>query len=557
MPSQSYKAVRNSFTWQIPEFFNFGVDVVDRWAKEADGPALIWENHAGESAVYRFSDIARLTDRLAGALRARGITRGDRVIILLPRIPAWPISMVAVLKIGAVPIPCVEMLTVDDLAFRIENSGARGVICCAPQVPKLAGIAGHLPARLAVGGAPGWDDFDRTIEDADDQFQAATVAANEPAVMYYTSGSTGHPKGVVHAARALYAWRGSAKFWLDLSPADRIWCTADTGWSKAGTSILFGPWSLGASAFLFDGRFVPAERLKLLAKHRITVYCAPATEFFRVLDEKLDEFDLRALRRTVSAGEAVNPGLAERWERATGLKIAEAYGQTETLMLAINMVGEPIKYGSMGLSAPGCDVDIVDVCGSRCADGQEGVIALRLPNPQLMLGYWKDEERTNACILKGPEGPWHLTGDRGRRDVDGYLWFTGRDDDLINSAGYRIGPMEVEDVLLKHPAVQECAVVGVPDIERGEIVKAFVVLRASHVGSVPLAMELQAHAKALTAPYKYPRQIEFVDELPRTPNGKIQRRALRNRSVPAIGQESGAAPLAADGKKQSSIEERP
>jgi acyl-coenzyme A synthetase/AMP-(fatty) acid ligase len=531
MPSERYRSIRDAFTWQVPEHFNFGVDVVDRLAREADGLALIWENEAGNRATYRFSDIARLTDKLANALRALGIGKGDRVIVMLPRIPAWPITMVATLKIGAVPIPCIEMLTARDLAFRVEHSEARGVICRASQANKFEAVADRLPVRLAIGGAPSWDDFDQAIDAASDQLRPAVVAAEEPAVMYYTSGSTGHPKGVIHAARALYAWRVSAEHWLDLSHGDRIWCTADTGWSKAGTSILFGPWGQGACTFLYDGPFVPTERLRLLAKHRIEVYCAPGTELSRVLNEDVAAYDLGALRRTVSAGEAVNPVIAERWERATGSKVAEAYGQTETLMVALNIPGETIKYGSMGLPAPGSEVDVIDETGAKCGDDEEGVIAVRFPNPQLMIGYWRDDERTRACCVDGPEGRWYLTGDRARRDTDGYLWFAGRDDDLINSAGYRIGPMEVENALLEHPAVQECAVVGAPDDERGEIVKAFVVLRPAYEESRTLIAELQAHAKAVTAPYKYPRAIEFIDELPKTLTGKILRRALKDLEI--------------------------
>jgi acyl-coenzyme A synthetase/AMP-(fatty) acid ligase len=531
MSSQTYKEMHAAFSWQVPEFFNFGVDVVDRKAREADDLALIWENAAGDTAAYRFSDIARLTNKLANALRARGIKKGDRLIVMLPRIPAWPISMVAALKIGAVPIPCIEMLTAGDLAFRIEHSEARGVICRASQVSKFEGLTDGLAAKLAIGAAPGWDDFDAAIEAASEQLQPATMAAEDPAVMYYTSGSTGHPKGVVHAARGLYAWRVSARYWLDLSPDDRIWCTADTGWSKAGTSILFGPWSQGACAFMFDGPFVPIERLRLLAKHRITVYCAAATELFRIVNEDVTAFELGALRRTVSSGEAVNPVIAERWERATGLKIAEAYGQTESLMLVLSIPGESIHYGSMGLPSPGSDVDVIDEHGARCADGEEGTVALGVPNPQLMLGYWKDAERTDSCFIDGPAGRWYLTGDRAYRDPHGYMWFAGRHDDVINSAGYRIGPMEVENALLGHPAVQECAVVGSPDAERGEIVKAFIVLRPDYSESDALIAELQAHAKAVTAPYKYPRAIEFIRELPRTLTGKIRRRDLKELEI--------------------------
>jgi acyl-coenzyme A synthetase/AMP-(fatty) acid ligase len=349
------------------------------------------------------------------------------------------------------------------------------------------------------------------------------MAAEDPAMMYYTSGSTGHPKGVVHAARAIYAWRMSAKYWLDLNPGDRIWCTADTGWSKACTSVLIGPWSRGACTLMYDGAFVPKKRLELLAKHRINVYCAPGTELFRILDEDMASYDLAALRHTVTSGEAMSPIIGARWEKATGAKVFEAYGQTETLMTILNIPGEPIHYGSMGLPAPGCEIEVIDEAGARCADGVEGNVAMKTPNPQLMLGYWKDEEKTRSRFI----GDWYLTGDRAARDADGYFWFAGRDDDLINSAGYRIGPMEVENALLQHPSVQECAVVGWPDAERGEIVKGFVVLREGFEPSDALVADLQNHCKRVTAPYKYPRAIGFIDALPRTLTGKIRRRDLK------------------------------
>lgn len=529
MMPEGYSQIRDGFSWHVPDHFNFGIDVVDRLAREGDGLALIWENEAGKTETYRFSDIARLSNKLANALRERGIQKGDRIIIMLPRIPAWPISMIAALKIGAVPIPCVEMLTDRDIAFRLQNSEARAAICRATQVQKFD--ARQLAAQFAMGNADGWDDFDAVIQSASDKLDPALLGAEDPALMYYTSGSTGYPKGVVHAARALFAWRVSAEYWLGLGPGDRIWCTADTGWAKAGTSILFGPWSMGACTFLFDGPFVASERLRLLAKHRISVYCAPGTELFRVLDANPAAADLGALRQIVSAGEALNPVIAERWQRITPAKIAEAYGQTETLMLAITPVGQPAKFGSMGLPSPGSDVDVIDDEGRRCPNDVEGTVALRVPNPQFMVGYWRDERRTRSCLLPGPDGLWYLTGDRARRDADGYLWFAGRNDDLINSSGYRIGPMEVENALLEHPAVAECAVIGSPDEQRGEIVKAFIVLRPEHNASDALIAELQQHAKRLTAPYKYPRAIEFIDALPRTATGKIGRRALRDREI--------------------------
>ncbi len=526
-----YDALATEFRWNLPESFNFGTDVVDAWAAERDGLALIWENAAGDSAAYRYSDIARLSNRLASSLAAAGVGKGDRVIVMLPRIPQWQIAMVACLKIGAVAVPCIEMLTERDIAYRVENSGAVAAICRETEVAKFATSQDRLAVRIAIGAAPGWTAWSDAMAAGSDTFTAAHVGIEDPALMYYTSGSTGHPKGVLHASRALYVWRVQAYMWLDLAPDDRIWCTADTGWSKAGTSVIWGPWSCGACAFFYDGPYVPVERLRLLAKHKVTVFCASSTELLRLAGENTRDYDLSALRHTVSAGEAVNPVAAERWEKATGSKISEAYGQTEALMMILNYPSEPLRYGSMGRPQPGLDIDIVDDTGARQPAGTEGHIALKTPSPHLMLGYWQDPERTAACFVDGPEGKWYLSGDRGHRDADGYFWYGGRADDVINSSGYRIGPLEVENVLLEHPAVQECAVVGSPDPQRGEIVKAFVLLRTGYTGSAELANELQSHVKATTAPYKYPRAVVFVDEIPKTVTGKIRRRTLKDLEI--------------------------
>lgn len=516
--------------WSSTAPFNFGVDVVDRHAAAGVGEALIWEGADGRVETYSYVDMARLTSRFANVLRGLGVGGGDRVLVMLPRIPHWQVALVGALKMGAVPIPCIEMLTAKDLEYRVADSGAATVVCRGSEAGKLAGAEG-LRARIAIGGqpGPGWVGWDALMAQAADATHAAEVGAEDPATLYYTSGSTGLPKGVLHASRALRAWQVSAEHWLDLHPGDRIWCTADTGWSKAGTSILFGPWSQGACAFFYDGPFDPGRRLDLLQRHRITVYCAPATELARVAAvQETEPRDLSALRRTVSAGEAMTPAVLEQWERITGLRVAEAYGQTETLMTVLNRPGEPVRPGSMGRPSPGSDVNAVDAHGAFCAVGDEGDLALKAPNPQIMLGYWNDPGRTAACYREAPDGTrWFITGDRGFRDADGYLWYTGRSDDVIGSAGYRIGPLEIENALLEHAAVLECAVVGSPDPERGEIVKAFVVLRDGWDGSTALTAALQAHVKAVTAPYKYPRAIEFVDGLPRTATGKVRRRELK------------------------------
>ncbi|ALR19097.1 acyl-CoA synthetase [Sphingobium baderi] len=525
---RDYAATRANFRWNVPERFNFATDVVDRWAAENDGWALIWSNGSGEERRFRFSDISSAAARCASALAARGIVKGDRVLIMTPRIPEWQIAMVGCLRLGAVPIPSIEMLTHKDLNYRIDHAGVRGVICRGATAGKFDGLLDDVPARLAIDGAEGFDDWETALAAGDPTYPAAEMLSEDPAVLYYTSGSTGQPKGVLHAARALYAWRNSAEYWLDLGPDDVMWCTADVGWSKAGTSILFGPWSMGACSFFYDGPFDPAQRLELLARHRVSVYCAPATELFRVVDEDEARYDLSALRLTVSGGETLNPAVATKWRVRTGVPILEGYGQTETLMTLLNYPCMPVRDGSMGLPLPGLDLDVIDPEGQRLPAGTEGDIALRAPTPQMMLGYLDDPARTAECYVEGPAGRWFVTGDRGIRDADGYFYYRGRRDDVINSSGYRIGPSEVENALLEHPAVLECAVIGKPDPHRGEIVKAFVVPRQPPEDAEGLVRAIQEHVKAVTAPYKYPREVEFVTELPKTATGKIQRKALRD-----------------------------
>ena len=528
-----YEEARRAFSWDIPATFNFGSDVVDQWAASHDGPALIALNENDEAQRYAYSDISRLTNRFANVLRSSGVKPGDRVVIMFPRLPYWQIAMVGALKAGAVPIPCIEMLTAKDIAYRVEHSGAVAAATLARNVDKFDGLNDQLKTRISVGAVDGWTDYDEAMTSAAKVFDEATTPAEAPAIMYYTSGSTGLPKGVMHPSRSLYAWRTAGTYWLDLRPDDVIWCTADTGWSKAGTSILFGPWSCGACAFFYDGPFDARRRLQLIQEHKISIFCASNTELNRLLNEDIASFDLSSLRRTVTAGEALSPVVAEKWRNATGCEVAQAYGQTETLMSILTYPNLPAKPGAMGLAAPGVDVEIIDDDGALLPAGEVGNIAIGAPCPQIMSGYWRDDERTKDSYLRTQSGDWFVTGDLGRKDEDGYFFFEGRNDDIINSSGYRIGPLEVEDALMGHDAVQECAVIGIPDSERGEVVKAFIVLKSEVDDHGSLIQDLQSHVKSVTAPYKYPRKIEFVTELPKTLTGKIQRSVLR-----AIEQES-------------------
>jgi len=525
---QNYAETVRSFALAIPETFNFGKDVVDAQAARRDKPALIWCNSFGEERRFNFSDIRRLTNQLANLLKNKGLKKGDRVIVMLPRIPEWQIALVACMKIGAIPIPCIEMLTAKDVAFRVQNSGAIAAITTATNTHKFDSCS-SVAIRLSVQDTkdPAWTSLSLSAKESSD-FECAVLTAEEPALLFYTSGSSGQPKGVLHSTRGIYSWRLSAAWWQTLVEDDIKWCTADTGWAKAGTGILFGPWSQGSCVFFYDGKFDPRERLRLLAQYRITVFCAPATEFRHLVNESVDAYDLSALRLSVSAGETVNPEIVHQWQACSGSSLLDGYGQTETLMTVLNYPCLPVKAGSMGQPIPGTHFEILSEENTLLGPNQVGHLVMRLPNPQFMLGYWNDPVRTRQNIRSIHGVDYWLTGDLASRDLEGYLFYAGRSDDMISSAGYRIGPTEVENALIEHPAVTESAVVASPDPERGEIVKAFVVLHPSFAPSEELVKALQQHVQRHTAPYKYPRQIEFVASLPKNPSGKIMRRVLRD-----------------------------
>lgn len=529
-----YESEYPKFQWELPTTFNFGRDVIDAIALEdPDRLALIWCDEAGAEERYTYGEMSRLSNQVANLLAAHGVRRGDRVMVMLPRIPQWQMAMAGCLKLGAIPMPCIDMLTSKDVLYRASHSGAVAAITTSAQIDKFSQAPG-VRARFAVGGAPGWVDFTSEVLQQMPAFSCADLAMEEPALLFYTSGSTGMPKGVTHAARALYSWRVSAWCWLDLRPGDVMWCTADTGWAKAGTSILFGPWSRGSTVLFYNGKFDPALRLALIARYGVTVFCAAATEFRYLVNEDFSRTGIKRLRLAVSAGESVNPDVLRRWVCTTGVPLIEAYGLTETLMIAGNHSSAPVKPGSMGRAMPGSEVVLLNENGMPLGTGERGQLALRLPNPQVMLGYWNDPERSAAVQIEHAGSRYFLTGDLAHIDADQYVFYEGRADDVINSAGYRIGPMEVENALTEHDAVIECAVVGRPDQERGEIVKAFVVLRAGHTPCDELTRELQEHVKEVTAPYKYPRQIAYVTELPKNASGKVLRRVLRDAEYSAI-----------------------
>lgn len=522
-----YQQTHDGFDWQIPETFNFGTDVVDYWAQDPEKMAMIWVDDKGSERRFSFADIRDRSNQLANVLSDKGVKKGDYVIVMLPRIPEWQMAMVACHKLGAVPIPCITMQTEKDIAYRAAHAGAKAAITTADNSEKFSDA---FTVRIRVGGEGhehGWTDFDTACDAASSLFEAAIMQAEDPAVLYYTSGSTGLPKGVHHAARALFTWRVSAWYWLTATETDVMWCTADTGWSKAGTSILYGPWSCGTCILFYDGPFEPEARFDLLEKYNVTIFCAAATELRQLIHLDVTGRAFDKLRLTVSAGESVNPDVVRNWRAMTGSLLLDGYGQTETLMTIVNYPCLPVKPGSMGKPLPGTDMAVLADDGSLAKAGETGQLVIKLPNPQIMLGYLNDEKRTQETRIRVGGEPWFITGDSVYQDEDGYIFYDGRDDDIINSAGYRIGPMEVENAMMEHKAVSECAAVASPDAERGEVVKAFIILADGFTASDALVADIQNTVKRLTAPYKYPRKITFLTELPKTITGKIRRKVLK------------------------------
>ena len=512
-------------------YFNFATDVIDRWARQRpDAPALWCVNATtGAEQKFSFSQLALLSCQAAELLRSSGVRRGDRVLIMLPRVPEWWIGMLGLIRLGAVPVPATSLLTARDVAYRLESARISAVITNQDGVAKAGSFNG---TRLLVGGEqPGWIDFDRGLRQAGAGFCGERTRSDDPGILYFTSATTGNPKMVLHT-QASYGLghRLTGQVWLDLRPEDVHWNLSDLGWGKAAWSSLYGPWHMGACVFALEtpGKFDPVVALKTLAQFPITTWCAPPTALRLIVRQDLSRWRFPHLRHCVSAGEPLNPEVLNLWRAATGLTMYEAYGQTETVVLIGNFrpLGHVVRPGSMGKAAPGFTVALLDERLREAPVGEEGEVAVRV-KPDRPLGlfseYWLDPKEMAAQF----QGDWYLTGDRATRDADGYFWFVGRKDDVIKSSCYRIGPFEVESALLEHPAVLEAAVIGQPDMLRGQIVKACVVLRPGVEATKELKTELQVHCKKLIAAYKYPREIEFVRELPKTTSGKTRRVELR------------------------------
>jgi len=543
MNMTDYEETRRNFRLVVPENFNYTRDVVGAWAKrEPDKVALVAVDPTGENRrQFSFADMWRASNRVANALSGLGIGSGERAFVMLPRIPEWYEVLLGMFRHGTVPMPATILCTPRDIEYRVTRSEATVAVTDAEGAAKVEEVLDRCPTlkHLIVIDerlpSASWMTYRGILEHASEaEPDGRPTSKDDPLLIYFTSGTVAYPKMVLHTHASCGAGHEiTARFWQDLTPADLHWTISDTGWAKAAWGKLFGQWKMGAAIFLWDqrGKFDPELGLRVLERSGVTTFCAPPTLFrsFVLLD--LPRFDLSRVRHSVSAGEPLNPEVIKVWKEATGTTIHDGYGQTETVNIVANYPCVPIKPGSMGKPTPTFDVDIVDDDGNRLGVGEEGHIAVRTDPERptgLMKEYWKDEEATASVFRDG----WYYTGDRGARDEDGYLWFVGRADDVIISASYRIGPFEVESALVEHVAVAESAVVAKPDPERSSIVKAFVVLTVGHQPSDELVKELQDHVKKVTAPYKYPREIEFVSELPKTISGKIRRVELREREAP-------------------------
>ena len=526
----------------VPENFNFGYDVVDVWAdEEPNRKALCWTNDKGDHVDFTFAEIKKYSDQTASYFQSLGIGHGDMVMLILKRRFEFWFSIIALHKLGAVAIPATHLLTKKDIVYRAnaadikmivvagEEEITKHVLDAMPESPTVKTLVSIGPEV-----AEGFEDFHKGIENAAPFTRPKHANSNEDiSVMYFTSGTTGNPKMVAHDFTYPLGHIVTGSYWHNLHSDSLHLTIADTGWGKAVWGKLYGQWIAGANVFVYDHeKFIPANMLQMIQDYGITSLCAPPTIFRFLIREDLSKYDLSSLKYCTIAGEALNPAVYESFYKLTGIKLMEGFGQTETTPTVATFPWMDPKPGSMGVPNPQYDVDLIRPDGSPVEDGEQGQIVIRTCNGKplgLFKEYYRDPERTKEAWHDG----LYYTGDIAWRDEDGYLWFVGRADDVIKSSGYRIGPFEVESALMTHPAVVECAITGVPDEIRGQVVKATIVLAKDYreVDKEALTKETQDHVKNVTAPYKYPRIVEFVNELPKTISGKIRRVEIRDKDT--------------------------
>ena len=535
----SYEDFAENFRIEVPEAFNFGFDVVDEWARvEPDKRALLWCNDAGEERAFTFTDIKRLSNQAANAFADMGIGKGDVVMCILRRRWEYWVCAVALCKLGATIIPASLQLTRKDVVYRANSAGVRAIVAVnddyvCTQVEQAMPDCPTVREKFIVDGSrEGWVDFDDLIAGFPDTFERPTgeaaVSSKDIMLMYFTSGTTGNPKAVEHNFAHPLGHIITAKYWQQVREDKLHMSVTDSGWAKFGWGKIYGQWICGATIFAYDmDKFVPAKLLQKIQDYKLTTFCAPPTMYRFMLQEDVAAYDLSSVENFATAGEPLNAEVTIQWERLTGKKIREGFGQTEGPVLLATFPWVEPRPGSMGKPSPLLNVKLLDDEGREVEDGEEGAICVtglkEAYPPGLFVGYYGNPEKTAEAV----GGEYYNLHDMAWRDSDGYCFFVGRNDDVIKCSGYRIGPFEVESALVEHPAVVECAVTAAPDPIRGKVVKATVVLARGYEGTDALTRELQDHVKKTTAPYKYPRIIEYVDELPKTIGGKIKRKLIR------------------------------
>lgn len=537
---KSYDEFKSGFEIMIPDNFNFAYDVVDEIALASpDKTAMVWCDDKGNEEIFTFGQMKYFSDKAANFFRSEGIRKGDPVMLILKRHYAFWFCTLGLNKIGAVTIPATHLLTAKDIVYRNNAAGIK-MIVCVPDTLVMQHIeesedkSPSLKHKVLIGeDREGWINFTKGISGSPEELSKPdpdeAVRNDDTMLLYFTSGTTGMPKMVTHDFTYPLGHILTAKYWQCVQDNGLHFTIADTGWAKSAWGKIYGQWISGSAVMTYDyDKFVPKDILGVIEKYKVTTFCAPPTIYRFLIKEDLTAFDLSHLKNCVVAGEPLNPEVYKFFHEKTGLKLMEGYGQTECTVALATYPWMTPKPGSMGKPSPGYDIDIVDESGNSCEIGYEGEIVIYTGKRKpvgMFRGYYRDEDLTKKVWSEGV----YRTGDMAWRDEDGYCWFVGRADDIIKSSGYRIGPFEVESALIEHPAVLECAVTAVPDPDRGQIVKATIVLSRNYSPSDLMAKELQEHVKKVTAPYKYPRIVEFVTELPKTISGKIRRVQIREK----------------------------
>lgn len=538
---ESYDDFKKNYTVNIPENFNFGFDIVDGWAKEKpENRALVWCNDHNEEKVFTFEDMSKLSNRAANFFASKGIKKGSVVMLILRRRWEYWVCAAGLIKLGAIVVPGTLQLTKKDIAYRANAANIEMFVCLndAYVVEQMELAKEQAPCIKHIAlvdntEREGWINFNKELMEQSDVFERPTgdAATKNTDIMqiYFTSGTTGMPKMVCHNYMHPLGHIVTAKYWQRVQENKLHMSVSDSGWAKFGWGKIYGQWICGATIFCYDmDKFIPANLLAVIEKYKLTTFCAPPTMYRFMLQEKVEDYDLSSVEQWCTAGEALNPEVFDRWEELTGKKIASGFGQTEGTVLIACFEWFEAKPGTLGKPSPIYDLRLLNDKGEDCENGEEGEIVIcgldKQPPVGLFVGYYKDEEMTKEAL---GSGSYNLK-DVAWRDNMGYHWFVGRHDDVIKCSGYRIGPFEVESALVEHPAVVECAITAAPDPIRGQVVKATVVLAKGYTPSDELIKELQNHVKKATAPYKYPRIVEFVDELPKTLGGKIKRAQIRN-----------------------------